>query len=153
VTTEIERRFLPDGPPPDAGPGEAVRQGYLARDGDAQVRVRQVAARFVLTVKAGTGRDRVEVEKDLSPEEFAALWPVTRGRRVEKTRHRLDLGPHVAEIDVFHGHLEGLVIVEVEFPSPGEADAFVPPGWFGEEITGRPEWGNAALASEGRPDR
>lgn len=55
-------------------------------------------------------------------------------------------------MDVFHGELEGLAIVEVEFPSSEAADAFEPPAWFGEEITGRPEWSNPGLAVRGRPD-
>lgn len=153
MTSEIERRFLMDEPPADAGPGVPLRQGYLARDGDVSLRVREAGGKFVITVKSGTGRDRVEVEKEISPGEFAALWPLTGDRRVVKTRHRRDLGDRVAEIDVFGGELEGLTIVEVEFPSPDEADAFEPPGWFGEEITGRPEWGNVSLATAGRPDR
>jgi len=60
-------------------------------------------------------------------------------------------GDHLAEVDVFHGPLDGLRIVEVEFDDRGAADAFTAPGWFGEEVTGRPEWNNLALPP--RPPR
>ena len=86
------------------------------------------------------------------PTSSRALWRLSDGRRVAKVRSVVPLGEHRAEVDVFHGELEGLAIVEVEFPSSEAADAFEPPAWFGEEITGRPEWGNPALAVRGRPD-
>ncbi len=36
--------------------------------------------------------------------------------------------------------------VEVEFGSVEEAEDFTPPGWFGQEITGREELSNRSLA-------
>jgi CYTH domain-containing protein len=57
-----------------------------------------------------------------------------------------------AVVDVFGGDLEGLCLVEVEFASEAGAAAFVAPDWFGEEVTGRPEWSNAPLSRFGRPD-
>ena len=53
--------------------------------------------------------------------------------------------------DRYEGALEGLVTVEVEFPTEEEAARFEPPGWFGRELTGEPGWSNAALARHGRP--
>ncbi len=76
---------------------------------------------------------------------------LTEGRRVTKVRSLVPVGEYRAEVDIFQGALDGLAIAEVEFPSPEAADAFEPPSWFGEEITGRSEWGNAALAVHGRP--
>jgi CYTH domain-containing protein len=117
------------------------------------VRVRQAGEARRLTVKGGRGRERVEVERELGAEQFDALWPLTAGRRVEKTRSVVPLDGARLEVDVFAGDLAGLVIGEVEFPSREAADAFAPPAWFGEEVTGRPEWGNPSLAVHGRPDR
>jgi len=36
--------------------------------------------------------------------------------------------------------------VEVEFDSEPDARLFVPPSWFGQEVTGDPRYQNAALA-------
>jgi adenylate cyclase len=152
LTREIERRFLLERLPADLPRGTPVRQGYVALDGDVSVRVRDAGGAHTLTVKGGTGRERVEVERPIDAEEFEALWRLGEGRRIAKVRSVVPLGEHRAEVDVFQDELDGLWIAEVEFPSPEAADAFEPPAWFGEEITGRPEWGNAALAVHGRPD-
>jgi CYTH domain-containing protein len=154
VATEIERKYLLPGIPTtvDLGPGTPLRQGYLALDGEVALRVRITADRCVLTVKAGSGRARTEVERDLTRDEAESLWPHTVGRRIEKTRHRVPIGDGVvAEVDQYHGDLDGLATVEVEFPDLAAADGFVAPAWFGRDVTEEPGWTNAALALHGRP--
>src|SRR5918995_1665996 len=49
------------------------------------------------------------------------------------------------------GVLAGLVVAEVEFDSESESDAFRPPDWFGEEVTGEERYANRTLACEGWP--
>jgi CYTH domain-containing protein len=105
----------------------------------------------VLTVKVGRGRSRTEVELALDPHDASQLWAHTDGRRIEKVRHRIDVGAATAELDVYGGSLAGLLVVEVEFDSEDAADAFVVPKWFGRELTGDPAWSNASLARHGRP--
>ncbi len=149
---EIERKFRLTRVPSDLGPGSPLRQAYVARDGDVEVRVRSDGARHVITVKGGRGRERAEVETDISAEDFAELWPLAGDRHLEKTRHRVDLGDGlVAEVDVYRGALAGLAVVEVEFPSGEAADAFAPPDWFGPDVTAEPGWSNAELATRGLP--
>lgn len=170
VAIEIERKFiLPDVPTAERlGPGTHIRQGYLAEDDPVEVRVRITDVAAKLTVKAGTGLSRTEVDITISAEDAEALWPHTVGRRVDKIRHRvtLDAGPdatrdatsdagaaqHVAEVDIYSGTLAGLRVAEVEFSSETDAESFDPPDWFGPELTGDPRWSNAALARQGRPD-
>lgn len=153
MTTEIERSWvLTDVPGDDIlGPGARVRQGYLAHDRGVEARVRVTDKGAVLTIKAGKGLQRTEVEAPISVEDADALWPFTEGRRVEKVRHRVSLGALVAEVDVYAGHLAGLHTVEVEFPSREDAASFEPPAWFGREVTDAPGWNNAALAEHGIP--
>lgn len=148
---EIERTFLVDDPPLGAA-GTAIEQGYLARDGGIEVRVRRRSGRCTLTVKSGTGIERGEVEVPIDEATFEQLWSLSRGRRIEKTRHEVALGGGLtAEVDTFEGDLAGLVLVEVEFPDRATADAFDAPDWFGREVTGEPGWSNAELATHGRP--
>ncbi len=129
------------------GAGTALRQGYLAIDGDVAVRVRIAPTRAWLTIKGGgDGLDRTEVEVDLDLDEAEDLWRHTVDRRLEKTRHRVPVDEFTAEVDVFGGALAGLCLVEVEFPSVEAAEAFTAPAWFGREVTGQPEWSNASLA-------
>ena len=53
---------------------------------------------------------------------------------IDKTRHLVQAGDHVFEVDEFHGENDGLVIAEVELESEGEQ--FERPHWLGEEVTG-----------------
>lgn len=156
MTTEIERRFLPgDALPVELGAGERIRQGYLAGEGSVSVRLRITDTARTLTVKAGDGMVRTEVDVPLDHELAEVLWPHTAGRRIDKLRYRvvIDDGTahHVAEIDQYLAELDGLVTIEVEFTDEALARSFAPPSWFGREVTGRPEWSNAALARHGIP--
>ena len=152
---EIERKFLvPERPADlDRHPSTAIEQGYLAiADDGTEVRVRRRAGRAVLTVKSGGGRTRVEEELEIEPERFERLWPLTEGRRIEKTRYEIPAEDgSTIELDVYDGALAGLVVAEVEFDSEDAADAFSGPGWLGREVTDDKRYKNQRLACEGRP--
>jgi CYTH domain-containing protein len=108
TTSEIERKFLVDAAIPELGHGTPIRQGYVAEEGEVEVRIRITPDAALVTIKAGRGRDRTEVELPLSIGEAEALWPHTAGRRIDKVRHRRDLGDGVvAEVDVYAGALAG----------------------------------------------
>ena len=152
TTIERERKWLIDEAPADLPAGVRLRQGYVAQDADASVRVREAgAAGCTATVKSGTGAVRTEVEWPISRAEFDALWPSTENRRVAKTRHRLPWGSHTIEVDVFAGDLDGLVVAEVEFDSDDAMQRFEPPTWFGLDVTHDGRYSNASLARDGLP--
>lgn len=151
---EIERKFLVERPPDGLGeaPARDLEQGYLAVDGDVEVRIRRDGDRHRLTIKGGHGRTRLESELEIDEERFAELWPLTAGRRVRKRRHLIDLGGGLTlELDVYAGELDGLLTAEVEFASEAASDAFAPPPWLGRELTGDARYANQALAVDGRP--
>jgi adenylate cyclase len=149
---EIERKFLLAEAPRDAGGASArLRQGYLAAGPGGEARVRDADGALTLTVKSGSGMERHEAEVPLMPEQFAALWPATEGRRIQKRRTLVPLDGLIAEVDEYEGGLAGLLVVEVEFASLEEARAFTPPEWFGREVTDDAAYKNASLALEGRP--
>lgn len=154
MANEIERKFLVNVAP---DPTMAVRstpfhQGYLALDGGVEVRLRDADGITTMTIKAGHGLSRTEVEVPLDADDAAQLWPHAETRSVRKVRHRLPLTDGlVAEVDVYAGRLGGLCTVEVEFADDVTAHAFRPPTWFGRELTGEPEWSNAVLARDGLP--
>ena len=152
---EIERKFLvailPDLTEATA---TTIQQGYLTQpDDSASVRLRQNGAICFLTVKTGEGLARTERETEIPPQQFAAFWPLTAGRRIQKTRWtgRLE-GGHVFELDMFDPPLAPLRLVEVEFETVEAATAFEPPDWFGRDVTDDPAFGNKALAINGLPD-
>jgi adenylate cyclase len=153
---EIERKFLVAEPPSDVSrwPSSAIEQGYLAVALDGtEVRVRRRDGRTAaLTVKSGGDLRRVEEEIDIEPERFERLWPLTQGRRIQKTRYEIPAQDGaVIELDVYTGDLDGLVVAEVEFDSDETAAAFVPPPWFAREVTDDPRYKNQRLACDGAP--
>jgi adenylate cyclase len=151
IDKEIERKFLVKALPPNVKRFENRRidQGYLAVDDDrTQVRLRRAGKRCALTVKRGRGRSREEYEIELTPAQFAKLWPATAGRRLRKTRFDIPFGDHVIELDVYNGRNDGLVVAEVEFDNEKDCANFRPPSWLGAEVTGKSRYSNVKLARE-----
>jgi adenylate cyclase len=130
---------------------EEIDQGYLAADAESEVRVRRIGEQSFLTVKRGSGRDRLEEEIEITGEQLEALWPTTEGRRLSKRRFFIPLDGLTAEVDVYGGELDGLITAEVEFDSVADSERFDPPAWFGNEITGDARYANQALARDGAP--
>ncbi|HUK94464.1 MAG TPA: CYTH domain-containing protein [Gaiellaceae bacterium] len=149
---EIERKFLVERLPADLPieTEEEIAQGYLSV-GDDQVRLRRRGDKHLITVKRGRGVAREEVEVPLARESFDELWPLTEGRRLEKTRSTTPVEGGTAEIDVYRPPLDGLVTVEVEFPDAAAAEAFDPPPWFARELTDDERYSNERLALRGLP--
>jgi adenylate cyclase len=155
VSFEVERKFVLAGAPPDLDrhPADAIDQGYLAiADDGVEVRVRRRGDRSTLTVKSGPGHVRVEEEIPIEAERFDALWPLTEGRRLVKTRYLVPLDDGLeAEVDVYGEGLEGLVVAEIEFASDTASGDFAPPAWLGREVTGERAYANQTLATRGAP--
>lgn len=151
---EIERKFLLDGLAPTMrfARREPIRQGYVALDGDTEVRVRITPRAAVLTIKSGHGGTRVEEEVALDDRQGESLWQLTEGRRVQKSRRRVRSGDVEVEIDEYGGALDGLLVAEVEFPDAASCDAFEPPSWFGREVTDDRRYANRSLAVDGLPE-
>jgi adenylate cyclase len=153
---EIERKFLIETLPEglNAYPHESIVQGYVAsaRDGN-EVRLRQKGEKFFLTIKSGGGVIRREGEIAIDREQFETLWPFTGERVVEKIRYRIECDGRTIELDVYSGRLAGLATAEVEFGSEEESGTFIPPDWFGEEVSEDRRYKNESLALHGAPER
>ncbi len=131
----------------------------IDRDGGAGDLTR-TGTQWTMTIKAplpaeesgsaGTstsGSERREVEIALTADQASELWEICGDRTIEKTRHVIALnGGLVAEVDVFSGRWDGVVMVEVEFGDRSQMTSFVPPDWFGPEVTSDPRFTNAGLA-------
>jgi len=150
---EIERKWVLDAAPDGLAEHRSQRfeQGYLAIDpAGAEVRVRRKDGKTsVMTVKTGKGLVRGEEEWEIA--NFDALWPLTAGRQVRKTRYFIPLGDLTVELDVYEGDLDGLVTAEIEFPDEASAQAFDAPDWLGRDVTDDARYGNRVLAVDGIP--
>ena len=151
---EIERKYLVASLPEGLCdcPHVEIEQGYLCTS--PTVRVRRMDDVYWLTVKEKVATDSTaihnrEEEFRLSEEKYMMLKSKCDGQLVSKTRYRVPLAQEglTAELDLFHGRHEGLRLVEVEFPSTAVADAFVPPAWFGPDVSHDSRYRNSSLAS------
>lgn len=148
---EIERKFLVADPGILAGrQGFAIVQGYLAKE-SMTVRVRTFGRLAFLTLKGPTvGFSRDEFEYPIPFEDALALLEAyCAPRLVRKTRYLVPHDPHVFEIDVFAGHLSGLIVAEIELAH--ENESFALPDWLGPEVTGDSRFGNFSLAHAESP--
>lgn len=146
---EIERKFLVSELPPgiEGYPYNEIIQGYLRiSDDGTEQRVRKKGTRFLHTIKSGEGLIREETEQEISEEQFNKLWPKTEGKRIYKTRYDIEYENFLIELDVYSDELEGLIVAEVEFESEAQSSSFVPPKWFGTEITHDERYKNKNLA-------
>lgn len=149
---EIERKFLVTGPIPDLQSCRRaeIRQAYIATN--PVIRLRQSDGDYFLTVKGSGGLVHTEFEMALTVEQFRYLWEKAEAGIIVKTRYEIPLGQSlVAELDVYRDNLVGYTTVEVEFPNLAAAEDFVPPAWFGCEVTGDKRYYNHSLAMFGWP--
>jgi adenylate cyclase len=147
MATEIERKFLLIN---DSWRDEVIsetryKQGYLANQEKASVRVRIGGGRAYLNIKSATiGASRLEFEYEIPVEDAEEMLNnVASGPCIDKVRYEVRHGSHLWEIDVFHGDNEGLIVAEIELES--ENEPFEVPVWAGEEVTGDPKYYNAML--------
>lgn len=150
---ELERKYLLEEPPEGLSghPSVHIEQCYVIVTRNEELRVRRKGDSFFLTVKKGTGKARQEVEIGIDAEQYDLFRLQATGDVIRKRRLEYPLGELIAEIDVYEAPLEGLAVVEVEFPSPESMELFSPPSWFGEEVSLLEEFKNRNLALNGFP--
>ncbi len=124
-----------------------LRQAYLAKNERISLRVRidgtEAATLTIKTVEAGIERHEYEYAVPVADAE--ELLTRCEGVVVSKTRHIVQLGDLMWEVDVFEGENAGLVIAEVELD---RADRPLErPAWLGEEVTDDRRFYNAELAN------
>lgn len=144
---EIERKYLITHIPFDiAGyPFHQIEQAYLSTA--PVVRVRQEDDTYYLTYKSKGLMAREEYNLPLTKESYEHLRSKADGRILTKKRYLIPMEgtEYTIELDIFLGEYEGLKLAEVEFPSEEAALAFVPPEWFGREVTFTGEYQNSRL--------
>jgi adenylate cyclase len=151
---EIERKFhlaqRPEGLLEH--PAAKIRQGYVAiTEPGTEVRIRKEGKRHFLTIKEGHGQVRGEQEVEITPSQFASLWPLTKGSRIRKVRYEVPHEGHTIQVDLYRRKLKGLITAEVEFPDEEAARQFQAPPWLGREVTGDEIYSNQNLARHGIP--
>lgn len=151
VVLEIERKFLLKRLPEEMPSVTAlnIEQGYLPGDRLVErLRAVDVGRRrtYFRTVKVGAGLVRSELEEETTAEVFRTMWPLTKGKRLSKRRHRVPQGDLTWDVDEFTDR--ELVLAEIELPSadtPVEIPEWLEP-WVEREVTGDSAYLNWTLA-------
>ena len=148
---EIERKFLVKYLPEDLDKAKSaeISQSYISVD--PVIRIRKSDDEYILTIKSKGDISREEKEIFISRREYENLLAKAETGAVMKRRYFYPLDGYTAEIDVYKGALSGLMTVEVEFESIEDAERFLPPVFFGEDVSRLPEYKNASLALNGMP--
>ena len=133
---EIERKFtIKELPNLNNYKYKKLTQAYL--NTDPVISIRREDDEYVLTYKGKGLLAREEHNLPLNAESFEHLLPKADGLVISKTRYLIPLAEVglTAEVDVFDEPFAPLIMAEVEFETEEQANAFVPPEWFGEEVT------------------
>ena len=150
ITMEIERKFLVLTLPErlDTFPCRIIEQGYLSTD--PVIRIRKDNEKYELTYKSKGLMTRQEYNLPLTREAYCHLLKKIDGRLIRKRRYMIPLREGLtAELDLFEGELAPLTLAEVEFLDEAPAASFVPPAWFGEDVTFSGKYHNSSLSQTG----
>lgn len=163
IQMEIERKFTLKEVPQnlDNYRFRLIEQAYLCTD--PVVRVRREDNEFFLTYKGSGMMARQEHNFPISEEAYYHLLAKADGNIISKKRYLIPLhnpgfkegfpAPPadyqlMIELDVFDAPFAPLIMAEVEFGSKEAANAFVPPQWFGEEVTYNKEYHNSYMSMQ-----
>lgn len=149
---EIERKYLVSEIPFDLSGYQKrhIEQGYLCTE--PVVRIRQDNDKFELTYKSKGLMVREEYNMPLNAEAYLHLKTKADGRIISKNRYMIPLCANLMiELDIFEnifqeGTNNPLILAEVEFSDVDEANAFVPPAWFGDDVTYSSKYHNSNLS-------
>ena len=144
---EIERKFLIKKLPDNLTSYKArkIEQAYLCTD--PVVRVRRDNDDYYLTYKSKGIIVREEYNLPLTKEAYGHLLAKADGNIITKTRYEIPEKDNLTiELDVFEVKFDGLLLAEVEFASEEEALGYIPPEWFGEDVSNSTKYHNSTLS-------
>ena len=144
---EIERKYLIHALPEhlENYSCRLIEQGYL--NTSPVIRIRRDNQKYELTYKSSGLMAREEYNLPLDETSYEHLKEKIDGHIIRKKRYMIPLTHELTiELDVFEGHLAPLILAEVEFPTEEDALSFVPPEWFGEDVTFSGEYHNSHLS-------
>lgn len=135
---EIERKFLVNDLIHEvlkAHQSLGICQGYIYDGNDGKtVRVRTKGNKGYLTIKGkSTGISRTEFEYEIPHSDALVLLEQFCEKTLIKDRYAIEVGGMTWDVDVFHGHLDGLIVAEIELED--EQQSFEQPEWLAQEVS------------------
>jgi adenylate cyclase len=128
-----------------------IKQGYISKSAQHQVRIRIMDKEASLTVKGP--------KKGLTRDEYEYAVPIKDGKQLlgmsvtpvlSKTRYYVrDDAQQMWEVDVYKGLNKGLLVTEIELADDKQIIKI--PSWIGKEVTHDKQYASAQLASNKAP--
>lgn len=149
---EIEKKFLVEVIPKqlEQYTKKEISQAYISTS--PTIRIRKSNSDCILTIKGKGSIAREEYELNISENQYNKLADKTETPFVIKTRYIIPIGNNLkAELDEYHSQLDGLYTVEVEFSNISDAEKFIPPNWFGKDVSNDKRYKNTSLSLNGIP--
>lgn len=155
---EIERKFLLKKIPDNLLEYTCliIEQGYLCYN--PVIRIRRQNDDYFLTYKGKGHMIREEYNLSLTKEGYEHLLPKIDGKLIKKRRYLIPLkniadnygsSSLMVELDIFEGHMKGTVLAEIEFQTKEEAENFIMPDCFSEDVTTNPAYHNSNMSQKG----
>jgi len=151
-TYEIEKKYLITSLPNnlDSFPSYQIEQGYLCTE--PVVRIRKQDSDYFLTYKGKGLMVREEYNLPLTKESYYHLKEKIDGNLISKKRINIPFTQngteYTIELDIFDHPFSPLYLAEVEFLNEKEALSFIPPTWFGEDVTFDKRYHNSNMSKQ-----
>ena len=133
-----------------------IEQTYLSFSPEMRVRRYNSGESFEFTVKSNLRNDglaRDETNIAITEDEYNDLIKKKEGNTIHKTRYQFLYEGQIIAIDIFHGDLDGLAYMEIEFPDFSAAEKYQTPDWVIADVTADIRYKNGHLARYGIPER
>lgn len=118
-------------------------------------RIRKNGNKYEITKKKRVDENDASIQEEatlkLTKDEFDTL-KVIDGKKVIKERYYYKYNDKTAEIDIFQGDLEGLVLVDIEFETSEEKNAFIMPDFCLADVSQEEFVGGGMLAGKSYSD-
>ncbi|MEE5989997.1 MAG: hypothetical protein BWY61_01816 [Firmicutes bacterium ADurb.Bin354] len=132
-----------------------IEQTYICFDPEMRVRRYNGGEFYEYTVKTNMTSDgmvRDEVNIDINETQYNNLVIKKEGNTINKTRYQFYSEGQLIAIDIFHGDLDGLAYMEIEFPTMEESLEYETSDWVIREVTDDINYKNGHLARYGIPE-
>lgn len=154
VELELEKTYLLKELPADLADckSEILSDAYVpVTSRHPNLRLRRKGDQYQLTKKipvSGTDSSRQNEHTILLTPEEAAAFDNLEAKRFTKRRHYCTIDGYAAEVDVYLEGLAGLVVVDFEFTSEADMEAFVMPDICLADVTQEEAFAGGILAGK-----
>ncbi len=131
-----------------------ILQTYICFDPEMRVRSYNNGLWYEFTIKTNMTKDgmiRDETNITITKEQYDNLIAKKEGNTISKTRYQLYDDGQLYAFDIFHGDLDGLAYMEIEFPTEEESRNYKEPSWVIKDVTDNINYKNGHLARYGIP--